>query len=385
MPETLETLFNRYNSDKGSTVRCAHRYSRIYEPLFAPLREAPLRLMEIGLAQETVHRDCPSLRVWLEYFPNAQIFGYDINDHSYFQHERVRIFQGNQGDPNDLRRFMAWAGGPMDIVIDDGSHHFFHQQVSLTHLFDFVKPGGLYIIEDLHVRGGQVGPPGMAYTKELLRAMAHWGRDGIAEVSYPAIPNLRSILANIEGIAMHDSQSKNPQHRAEDLRDALAVIRKAATPVAAQQPRAGSRAPAASATSKRLVDVLGRLQDGLTRLWEAGPFPAVEVPIVAGDDAVAALSLGFVVEERSPRLYVRRRLPEGGYGERVAVVHVVQAGGLRDGGQGLSVPLLHAVRTLCERAVEAARAHEAEIAPVFDAAERGLALLESYVSRLSAP
>jgi hypothetical protein len=387
--ETLDSLFNRYNSDKGSQIRCAHRYSRVYEPLFAPLREAPLRLLEIGLAQECVQRDCPSLRVWLDYFPNAQIYGYDINDHSYFQHERVRIFRGNQADPNDLRRFMAWAGEPMDIIIDDGSHHFHHQQVSLTHLFDFVKPGGLYIIEDLHVRAGQVGPPGMVYTKELLRAMAQWTREGSAEVAYQAVPNLAGILARIDGITLHDSQSHNPGYSPDDLRDALAVIRRSAAPDVVPQVRAGSQAHAlplqllGSVTSPRLEDLLSRLEGSLTRLWERSPFPEVEVPLLGIDEEATGLALGFVAVGRSTQLYLRRQASDGGQSERVPVLSFVRAARLMHDRRGFSAALLHGVQTLCERAVEAAQAHEAALAPVFEAAESGLAQVEAYATRHS--
>ncbi len=35
-------------------------------------------------------------------------------------------------------------------MIDDGGHRVREQQISFNFLFDHVKPGGIYIIEDLH-------------------------------------------------------------------------------------------------------------------------------------------------------------------------------------------------------------------------------------------
>jgi hypothetical protein len=43
----------------------------------------------------------------------------------------------------------TWVDGGWDIVIDDGSHLPRHQLVSFCALFPFVRPGGLYIIEDI--------------------------------------------------------------------------------------------------------------------------------------------------------------------------------------------------------------------------------------------
>lgn len=40
--------------------------------------------------------------------------------------------------------------GPFDIVIDDGSHRWDHQRISVGHLIRHVKPGGFYVIEDIH-------------------------------------------------------------------------------------------------------------------------------------------------------------------------------------------------------------------------------------------
>ena len=44
---------------------------------------------------------------------------------------------------------MANAGVAFDVIVDDGSHASFHQQLTLTTLLPAVKPGGLFIIEDL--------------------------------------------------------------------------------------------------------------------------------------------------------------------------------------------------------------------------------------------
>jgi hypothetical protein len=58
--------------------------------------------------------------MWLDYFPNAEVIGVDIEDFSWFSHPRVRIHRVDQGN----RSMLAVLGAkeqPLDIVIDDGS------------------------------------------------------------------------------------------------------------------------------------------------------------------------------------------------------------------------------------------------------------------------
>ena len=149
---TLTDLANIYGSDKGDLWFAGHRYTEVYEQLFAGLRRRPLTLLEIGLRHHPFYRfrstTSPSLRMWLDYFPQALVCGFDINEFSSMGSSRVRIFRGDQGNPADLMKMLASVGA-LDIVIDDGSHASYHQLVTLHALLPAVKPGGLYIIEDL--------------------------------------------------------------------------------------------------------------------------------------------------------------------------------------------------------------------------------------------
>lgn len=59
------------------------------------------------------------------------------------------IFAGDQADPIFLQKFINESGGEFDVIIDDGGHTMDQQLTSLEYLWKIVKPGGLYIIEDL--------------------------------------------------------------------------------------------------------------------------------------------------------------------------------------------------------------------------------------------
>jgi hypothetical protein len=150
MNRTLTEIMNANRSDKGTVIREAHSYTLAYEEWFGPLREQPLRLLEIGVYDPAA--PAASLKSWYEYFPHATIYGYDIIDtHHHFDNDRVTTFVGDQSNPADLAQFVKSSGGGFDIIIDDGSHNDRHQQTSLAYLLPHLKPGGQYIIEDLRV------------------------------------------------------------------------------------------------------------------------------------------------------------------------------------------------------------------------------------------
>ena len=52
--------------------------------------------------------------------------------------------------PSGIGAWEAMVGGDFDMIIDDGGHTMEQMQISLNYLWDQVKPGGLYVIEDLH-------------------------------------------------------------------------------------------------------------------------------------------------------------------------------------------------------------------------------------------
>lgn len=144
----LNEIGLRHGTDK-STLK--HGYTFIYERYFAPLRDQSINLLEIGV------KDGASLRMWAEYFPNASIYGIDI-DPKCVSHEtdRIKIFAGDQQDAKFLDD-LATQIGPFDIIVDDGSHRSAHQQASFRALFPYLKDGGWYVVEDLAGTYGRWG------------------------------------------------------------------------------------------------------------------------------------------------------------------------------------------------------------------------------------
>ena len=153
----LTTLANKYGSDKG-TQRGAppHKYTYLYDLILDRYRNFDVNVLELGLAVGgpevggPVDRrvDLPSVQMWLEYFPSAHVYGFDISDFSHMKQSRFTFVRGDSGSEEDIERLANTTSG-FDVVIDDGSHASYHQQLAFKHLFPKLRPGGTYIIEDL--------------------------------------------------------------------------------------------------------------------------------------------------------------------------------------------------------------------------------------------
>jgi hypothetical protein len=146
--KTLTLLANYFETDKGNQWDNAHNYTKIYEDLFLEFKNKEFNLLEIGLnRKKQIH--CPSLLMWASWFEKAKIYGFDIRKF-VTEHPRIRIFQGDQSNKEDLLN-VAKKVGTFDIIIDDGSHLRSDQQISIDTLFPFLNKKGLYVIEDIHI------------------------------------------------------------------------------------------------------------------------------------------------------------------------------------------------------------------------------------------
>lgn len=158
--KSLDELANLYKTDKGTAYDgvSVHGYAPIYDKLLSPLREQPIRMLEVGVCMEYT-KGAHSVRMWRDYFTQAELYTFDIVDMSWMETDsefsgRVRFFRGDQGDRVSMTSmYESFGSKPFDIILEDGSHTHQHQMISLGHLFHYVLPKGLYILEDISVPG----------------------------------------------------------------------------------------------------------------------------------------------------------------------------------------------------------------------------------------
>lgn len=146
-----------YSTDKGPWDGNRHGYTFIYDRILPDLQ--PKKIVEIGLARRgsgasTELSDrrvnhAPSVDFWRTAFPEAHMVGFDISDFSGLDIENFTFVQGNAGSDQDIQNLTAVAQNA-DLVVDDGSHATRHQLLAMKYLFEALRPGGCYVIEDLN-------------------------------------------------------------------------------------------------------------------------------------------------------------------------------------------------------------------------------------------
>jgi hypothetical protein len=130
-----------FDTDKGPK---GHNYTAIYPKYFSSLRKKPINFLEIGLYKGN------SAKLWEHYFPRAELHFVDqTSKHLQYYSKRSKYHFMNQTDKPKMRR-LGHLYGPFDIIIDDAAHTSEDIITTFELMLPFVKPGGMYIIEDLH-------------------------------------------------------------------------------------------------------------------------------------------------------------------------------------------------------------------------------------------
>lgn len=162
----LSLLMKNYGSDKGSPIDDdksvsgwnMNMYTDFYNLVFYSIRDSVKSVLEVGIGtnNEDVQSNmtsngCPgaSLRAWRDYFPNANIYGADIDKRILFEEERIKTFYVDQTDRFSVSNLLYEIDEEyFDIIIDDGLHTSEAAITLLEHSFYKLKHNGIYIIED---------------------------------------------------------------------------------------------------------------------------------------------------------------------------------------------------------------------------------------------
>jgi hypothetical protein len=155
--------------------------------------------------------------MWKNYFPNAEIFGFDIDDFSGVKIDRCTTVRGDMSSPADLERLVSTVGRPIDILLEDGSHASHHQQIALGTLFPHLRSDGIYVIEDLHWQDSSIEKPDSPKTRDILRRLQV---DRVFESPFVSPEQRSYIERNVKAIALYDSLTLD----VADGTDALAVL-----------------------------------------------------------------------------------------------------------------------------------------------------------------
>ena len=162
----LAELCDKYGSDKGEIEKTgypylghAHTYTDFLHSRFGHCRETIRRIFECGLGTNNPKlpsnmgaqgRPGASLRVWRDYFPNATIFGADVDSTILFDDERIKTFWVDQTSKNSIDKMWHLIGvSNFQLMIDDGLHKFEAGICLFENSISKLAANGYYIIEDV--------------------------------------------------------------------------------------------------------------------------------------------------------------------------------------------------------------------------------------------
>lgn len=153
---TLNQLGILHGTDKATEHPVgAHGYCPHYEQFLASLRESNVKMFEVGVGGGE------SIRMWLDFFPQASVVGVDIvsrtniwNDPDSSPNPRYKFCQGDQSCKTFWACFMADFGSDWDFAADDGGHVSSQIITTFNAVWPHIKSGGFYAIEDLGVSYG---------------------------------------------------------------------------------------------------------------------------------------------------------------------------------------------------------------------------------------
>lgn len=199
--KNLDELGKYYSTDK----QYIHNYfNRFYQTLLTPYQHN-CDILEIGILNGE------SLKIWRHFFDSGFVHGADVK-YLDLKDDRTETFLIDQSSEESLRNFKS-KGFVYDVIIDDGSHKMLDQQITIQVLFDSLKSGGHFVIEDLQTSLECRMPAKYIFnwgdpTKSTCLEMLESIRDNsaIIQVLYRSISSLDSntdSLANAPAIFRH--------------------------------------------------------------------------------------------------------------------------------------------------------------------------------------
>jgi hypothetical protein len=137
-----------------------NHYFDIYHRHLAKFVGREAHVMEIGVYSGG------SLEMWRDYFgTQCHVYGVDLQPAcKAYENAYTKIFIGDQADRAFWRSLSLPA---LDVLIDDGGHRPEQQIATLEEMLPRLRPGGVYLCEDIHGPNHGFG----AYLQGLLRDM----------------------------------------------------------------------------------------------------------------------------------------------------------------------------------------------------------------------
>ncbi len=171
----LCTIGAKYDTDKSSQrvnpsdTRHCHPYTIFYHNLLKDLRDKQIEFAEIGILEGG------SLRMWQEYFPSANIDGFEYNQDyiesfkSNYNMDRITLETIDVTNQESIKEAFSKKSKLYDIIIEDSIHNIECNLNVIRTVYPYLKRGGILIIEDIFLSTDEA-----KYYEELALLKRHF-------------------------------------------------------------------------------------------------------------------------------------------------------------------------------------------------------------------
>jgi hypothetical protein len=226
MTQSTQSLASLYAQHQGKVSDKWSSYLTLYETELKQVRHTVRSILEIGV------QNGGSLEIWAKYFPAAEsIVGCDVNSkcaNLVYTDPRIHIVVGDATQSAVCEQVASFVDG-FDLIVEDGSHIPREVILAFLRYWPHVKPGGIFIAEDLHCDYFPSHEGGIArrdianrFFSELVHLLnlEHWvGATAISallrEFAPTDVVDQAGLATSIASISFHNS---------------IAIIRKVAQP-----------------------------------------------------------------------------------------------------------------------------------------------------------
>ena len=155
----LNFLLEYFNSDKGEkfydqyvqpikrkkNIKIAgHGYASFYERYFLNFKKKNINILELGSFYGNA-----SAALYF-YFKESDIFSADIYPDLFsYKSKRIKNFYIDTSSENSIEKNLINKNYLFDIIIEDASHMYKDQIISLFMLFPILNSNGIFIVEEL--------------------------------------------------------------------------------------------------------------------------------------------------------------------------------------------------------------------------------------------
>lgn len=154
----LGYLFEHFNSDKGQNFinqyekpikrinkkNKGHSYHKFYERYLSKIKNTDLDVLEIGS-----FRGNAAAALYF-YLPLSKITCVDLfPDLFLYKSKRINNYYLDNSSEKEIQSKILINDKKYDLVIEDAGHYYKDQIISLFKIFQKLKKGGIYVIEEL--------------------------------------------------------------------------------------------------------------------------------------------------------------------------------------------------------------------------------------------